>query len=56
MHVTYLRPATIGPLRASGRVVHRGGSIAFAEGELHDPGGGVVATATATLRIVRPAP
>jgi uncharacterized protein (TIGR00369 family) len=55
MHVTYLRPAAIGPLRGSGRVVHRGRSIAFAEGELHDSGGAVVATATATLRIVRPA-
>jgi uncharacterized protein (TIGR00369 family) len=55
MHVTYLRPAAIGPLRGRGRVLHRGSSIAFAEGELHDRDGVVVATASATLRIVRPA-
>jgi len=52
MNVTYLRPAAAGPMRASGRVVHRGRSIAFAEAALRDQGGEVVATATATLRIV----
>jgi len=54
MNVTYLRPAAAGPMRASGRVVHRGRSIAFADGELRDQSGEVVASATATLRIVRP--
>jgi len=54
MHVTYLRPAAIGTIHARGRVVHRGGSIAFAEGELRDRSGEVAASATATLRIVRP--
>ncbi len=53
MTVTYLRPAAAGPIHAEGRVVHRGGSIAFAEGALRDRSGEVVATATATLRIVR---
>jgi uncharacterized protein (TIGR00369 family) len=53
MNVTYLRPAAAGPMRASGRVVHRGKSIAFADAELRDHSGEVVATATATLRIVR---
>jgi uncharacterized protein (TIGR00369 family) len=56
MHVAYLRPAAAGPIRASGRVVHRGGSIVFADGELRESGGQVVATATATLRIVRTTP
>jgi len=53
MNVTYLRPAAIGPLHGGGRVVHRGGSTIFANGELRDSDGAVVASATATLRIVR---
>jgi acyl-coenzyme A thioesterase PaaI-like protein len=39
---------------ARGRVVHRGGSIAFPAGELRDEACDVLATATATVRIVRP--
>lgn len=53
MNVTYLRPAVVGPIDASGRIVHRGGSVVFASGELRDGAGVVVASATATLRIVR---
>jgi uncharacterized protein (TIGR00369 family) len=52
MHVTYLRPAAAGRMRASGRVVHRGRVIAFAEAALRDVSGEVVASAVATLRIV----
>jgi len=52
INVTYLRPAAAGRIRASGRIVHRGRVIAFAEAELRDPGGEVVASAVATLRIV----
>ena len=53
MHVTYLRPAVAGPIRAVGRIVQRGRSIVFADAELHDGSGEVVATAVATLRIVK---
>jgi hypothetical protein len=35
-------------------VVHRGGSIAFLAGELRDAAGELLATATATARIIRP--
>jgi uncharacterized protein (TIGR00369 family) len=52
LKVSYLRPARVGPLVGRGRVVHRGGTIAFLEGSLADPAGDVVATATATARIV----
>ena len=41
-----------GRLVGSARVIHRGGSIAFLAGELVDADGVIVATATATARIV----
>jgi uncharacterized protein (TIGR00369 family) len=55
LKVNFLRPAQPGALTGSGRVVHRGGSIAFLAGELSDDAGAVVATATAAARVVRPA-
>ena len=53
LKVSFLRPARPGQLIGRGRVVHRGGTIAFLSGELSDDRGDVVATATATARIVR---
>ena len=53
LKVSYLRPATPGRIIGTGRVVHRGGSIAFLGGELKDEAGTVLATATATVRIIR---
>jgi len=53
LKVNFLRPAGPGRLTGRGRVVHRGGTIAFLEGSLADAAGDVVATATATARIVR---
>jgi uncharacterized protein (TIGR00369 family) len=53
LNVSYLRPARVGPLLGRGRVVHRGGSVGFLAGELHDPDGACVATASATVKIVR---
>jgi molybdopterin converting factor subunit 1 len=41
------------PLVADGRVVHLGKSVAFLEGSLADGDGNVVATATATARVVK---
>jgi uncharacterized protein (TIGR00369 family) len=52
MKVSFLRPARAGLLIAEGRVVRRGGSVAFLEGTLSTEGGDIVATATATARIV----
>lgn len=52
LKVSFLRPASVGLLVGRGRVVHRGGSIAFLEGSLSESDGTIVATATATARIV----
>ena len=52
LKMNFLRPAKPGPLVGTARVVHRGGTIAFLSGELADPSGTVVATASATVRIV----
>jgi uncharacterized protein (TIGR00369 family) len=52
LKVSFIRPAQVGTLLGRGRVVHKGGSIAFLEGELRNPAGELVATATATARIV----
>ncbi|HEV2376510.1 MAG TPA: PaaI family thioesterase [Streptosporangiaceae bacterium] len=52
--VSFLRPAAPGRITGTGRVVHRGGPIAFLAGELRDKTSDVLATATATVRIIRP--
>jgi uncharacterized protein (TIGR00369 family) len=54
LKVSFLRPAAPGRITGTGRVVHRGGSIAFLAGELRDEAGQLLATATATARIIRP--
>ncbi|WP_019201750.1 PaaI family thioesterase [Tsukamurella sp. 1534] len=54
LHVQYLRPASPGRLVGTGRVVHRTRSLAFLAGELRDPSGALLATATATARIQLP--
>jgi uncharacterized protein (TIGR00369 family) len=56
LHTSFLRPARPGPITGTGRVLHRGGSIAFLAGELRDEDGELLATATATARIIRPKP
>jgi molybdopterin converting factor subunit 1 len=53
LKVNFLRPAGLGRLVADGRVVHMGKSVAFLEGSLADEDGNVVATATATARVVK---
>lgn len=53
LKVNYVQPAKLGvALVGSGRVVAKRTSIAFLAGELHDWAGALVATATATARIV----
>jgi uncharacterized protein (TIGR00369 family) len=49
---TFLRPVYPGRLIGMGRVVHRDADIAFAEGELFDAEGRLVATGASTIRIV----
>ena len=51
LHVQFLRPAFPGRLVGRGRVVRRGGRIAFLSGELTDESGEIVATAVATAQI-----
>jgi uncharacterized protein (TIGR00369 family) len=53
LKVNFLRPVEPGRLTGTGKVVHRGGTIAFLSGELRDETGQPVATATATARIIR---
>ena len=50
--VNFIKPAKVGALFGEGSVVHRGRFVAFAEAKLRDPGGDLVATASATARII----
>jgi uncharacterized protein (TIGR00369 family) len=53
LKINFLRPARPGRLVGTGRVVHRGGTVAFLAGDLSDAEGNLLATASATARIVR---
>ena len=53
LKINFIRPARPGTLIGTGRVVHRGGTVAFLQGELHDAQGELIATATATARLVQ---
>ena len=52
LKASFIHGARVGPLYGEGRVVHRGREIIFVEGSLRDPEGRLVATATATLRVI----
>lgn len=52
LKTSFLRPARPGPLYGDARVVHRGREIVFLEGLLSTADGTVVATATATARVI----
>ena len=52
LHTKFVRPAGTGRLIGRGRVVGVDGELAELDGALHDAAGRVVATATATARIV----
>ena len=52
LKVSFLRPARVGRLVADARVVHLGRSVVFLEGSLADDDGKLIATATATARVV----
>ncbi len=53
LKVSFLRPAKPGRLVGRGRIVHRGGTIAFLAGELLDESGQVVAVGSSTTRILK---
>jgi uncharacterized protein (TIGR00369 family) len=52
LKVNFMRPARPGTIIAEGRVVHRTRSLAFLEGTLSTEDGDLIATGTATARIV----
>lgn len=51
--VNFITPAKVGRVLGTGRVVSRGRSICFMEGQLHDEQGNLLATAMATSKIGR---
>ena len=53
LKINYVRPLTkdIGPVRAEGRVIHRGRTVATSEGDLKDRAGKLYAHATTTCMI-----
>ena len=53
LKVSFIRPAKPGAFVGKARVVHRGGTVAFLAGELHDEDDVLLATASATVKIVR---
>jgi uncharacterized protein (TIGR00369 family) len=50
--VSFLRPVRPGRVIGRGRVVHRDGDLVFLEASLADAGQAVIATATATARVI----
>jgi uncharacterized protein (TIGR00369 family) len=52
LNVKFLRPVRPGRVVGKGRVVHRDGDMAFLEASLIDSHEAVIATATATARII----
>lgn len=52
LNVNFLRPVRPGKLIGRGRVVLRKGDLAYLKASLVDPDGAVIATATATARVI----
>jgi uncharacterized protein (TIGR00369 family) len=52
LDVSFLRPVRPGRVIAKGRVVHRDGDLAFLEASLVGADAAVIATATATARVI----
>jgi uncharacterized protein (TIGR00369 family) len=48
MKINFVRPAKVGMIGGTARVVHRGKSMAFIEGELLGPSGDLLAKGTST--------
>jgi uncharacterized protein (TIGR00369 family) len=56
LKVSFIRPAKPGTFFGKGWVVHRGGAVAFLEGELRSATDELIATATATARLIQVKP
>jgi acyl-coenzyme A thioesterase PaaI-like protein len=52
LSVSFLRPVRPGRLVGKGRIVHRDGDLVFLEASLIDADAAVIATATATARVI----
>jgi uncharacterized protein (TIGR00369 family) len=52
LKANFLRPVRPGRIRARGRVVDRRADIAYLDAELSDTDGSLIATASATARII----
>jgi uncharacterized protein (TIGR00369 family) len=52
LNVSFLRPVRPGRLIGKGRIVHRDGDLVYLEASLLDGDAAVVATATATARVI----
>ncbi|MEQ9520316.1 MAG: PaaI family thioesterase [Parvibaculum sp.] len=52
LNVTYISAAQVGKFICEARIVRRGKSIAFVEGELFDAAGELIARATSTVKLV----
>lgn len=52
LNVAFLRPVRPGRVIGKGRIVHRDEGLVFLEASLLDVGGAVIATATATARVI----
>lgn len=52
LKVNFIRPGKVGPILGEGCVVLRGRDIMFLEGALKNPDGKIIATSTATARIL----
>ena len=52
LKASFMRPVRPGRIRAHGRVIGRRGDIAYIEAELSDSGSALIATASATARVI----
>jgi uncharacterized protein (TIGR00369 family) len=52
LKASFLRPAAPGRIVGRGHIVHRDGDVAFVEASLTSAAGALVATATATIRVI----
>ncbi|TWB87777.1 uncharacterized protein (TIGR00369 family) [Bradyrhizobium macuxiense] len=53
LKVNFISPAKVGKILGTGKVISKGTSICFAEAQLHDERGALLATASSTSKISR---
>jgi uncharacterized protein (TIGR00369 family) len=54
LNITYLAPAREGEIYGEGRILRKGGSIAFGEADIRDSRGELLARGRATYMVLRP--